>query len=255
MIMSRGLELDQGIVAVAIVIIVALGLIAVAVPIVPVKYQEEYQAEIPYIEQVPYTVQIPYQESVQVTRTNYIQDQVFTLTPVTWKVIDFTMPQSELSTISWGATKQVLMFAVLEKEVWDRLYGILIVEFGLSIILSWASGGTLTPAIIAALPEVLLTSLVTIATSGDYYKINSMEEMVTKDLRAGPYKLVIFSFGETGSLWAKISYDYSTTEMQTRFREEIRYREETRYRNETRYKTVNKVVTILSLITGSYLPR
>jgi hypothetical protein len=71
-------------------------------------------------------------------------------------------------------------------------------------------------------------------------------ETTTKNLEANSYKLLVISFGPSGDLYAKLSYDYKTTEIETR------YRTETRYKSETHFITIKKTVTIWSYLTKSF---
>ena len=238
-------------VAIILVIFILIGAFGVTVPIIPISYQEPYEVSVPYEAQEAYTVQVPYTVEVEVTKTKTVVDHTFSLGSVTLKTEDFTMPSSQTATISWHSSKDVTMFGILQQETWDRLYWALVGELGLSIVLTLISGGALAPAVIASIPPIIVASMQSIA-SGDYYKVNDDSDVTTKNLNVDLYKLVVISFGSSGTLNAKITFNYETTETQTRYRTETRYRTVTKYRTETHYRTKTVKVTLWELITDSY---
>jgi len=131
----------------------------------------------------------------------------------------------------------------MKASTWSTLYQALILEFGLSIAVAILTGGSLAPAVLAALPVFIISTATTILTSDDYYRTNSAGEVAAKYLKSSLYKLVIIDVSDSGgSLNAEVTYEYNTMETQTRYRTETRYREETEYYDETRYRTEEQSV-------------
>ena len=190
-------------------------IIIFAVPIIPISYQE------------------PYEVQVEVTKTNTVTEHAFTLGSVTLKSHDFIMPSSQTVNISWTSSKDVTMFGVMKGETYDSLKNALIMHLGLPIVLALLSGGLLTPVLIASIPPIIIATLQSIAST-EYYKMNDSSDITTKNLDAGSYKLVVVSFGSSGTLNAKVTYDYKVMETQTR------------------YRTIRKTITIWAYLTESY---
>ncbi len=71
-------------------------------------------------------------------------------------------------------------------------------------------------------------------TSIDYYKTNDSSDLTTENLNAGSYKFFVISFGSSGSLNVKVTYDYKVMETQTKFR------------------TIRKTITSWAYLTGYY---
>ena len=86
---------------------------------------------------------------------------------------DFLVGKGQMMRISWSSTKSVLLFSIMKASTWDALFQALVLEFGFSIAIAVLSGGSLAPAVLAALPAFVLSATATILTSDDYYKANS----------------------------------------------------------------------------------
>lgn len=170
-----------------------------AVPIIPISYHE------------------PYEVQVEVTKTNTVTEHTFTLGSVTLTSYDFIMPSSQTVNISWTSSKDVTMFGVMKEETYNSLKNALIMNLGLPIVLALLSGGLLTPVLIASIPPIIIATLHSIAST-EYYKMSDSSDITTKNLDADSYKLVVVSFGSSGTLNAKVTYDYKVMETQTKYR-------------------------------------
>ena len=74
-------------------------------------------------------------------------------------------------------------------------------------------------------------------TSDDYYKINANYGSSVKTQPTDSYQLLMINVNTNNTLNIEISYDYETTELQTKYREEIEYRTETKFEDVTKYRT------------------
>jgi len=80
--------------------------------------------------------------------------------------------------------------------------------------------------------------------------LNSNGDYTTKHFNAGEYKIFVVKIGGSGSLNADITYDYKTTETETRIRTETKYRTDEKTRTVTKYRSVEKRITLFESITG-----
>ena len=234
-----------------IVILVVIGGFAYTVPVVPITVQEPYETvetyEVQepydvietYEEQEPYTVEVPYTVDVTVTKSQMVCDFYTSLGALTFKTEDFYLTTSKSCKIVWSSTEEVNLFAVLTDQAWNSFYTNLIIKLGLPAVLTLVSGGTLSPltvgVMLTALPDV-----VNILSDENYYEMNSEGDYTTKHFNAGSYKIFVLKAGGSGSLNADITYDYETTETETRYRTETKYRTVTKTRTVTKYRTVDK---------------
>jgi hypothetical protein len=147
----------------------------------------------------------------------------------TYKTIDFLLSEGQIVKIQWSSSTQLTLFSVIKQSIYDSFYQSLILKVGAAAALAIITGGLLTPAIAAgftlALPDLLKS-----AGSVDYYILNSVSDNHMMSLTPSLYKVVIFSYGNSGSAKLNISYDYKVLE------DVVKHRAETHY--ETKMVTV-----------------
>ena len=288
LIMGKGLTI--------LIVVAIIGLIIVsAVPLIPYSYSEPFQVQVPYTVQVSYTEQVPYteQEPYTITETYTEQEAYEVQIPYDVEVDiietelvyednricgkslyleNFYLLSRETVLIEWTSEQTLLLFGLMKESTWNKLRLALLAEFGLAVIGSVFSGGTIGAAVASALPALMVSTLAIVATADDYYTLNIQHDTNVKSMPAGNYKVIMINLNANNLLSADISYRYETTETQTRYRTETeyrtvvkerdvikyrtvtkyrtetKYRDETKYRTETQYREVTETVTILEYL-------
>lgn len=172
----------------------------------------------------PYLVDVPYTVKELVTHTNTVLKDNISLDAITFKTIDFSLPEGQNVKIQWSSSNQVSLFSVMKQSIYDSFYQSLILKIGAAAALAIISGGLLAPAIAAGF-ALVLPDLIKSVGSVDYYSLNSAGDLKIMNLVSGPYKVVIFNFGNSGSANVDISYDYQVLE------DVVKHRTETHYEN------------------------
>lgn len=219
----------------ALIVFLISALAGFTVPAITLSYQE------PVTVQVPYEVEVPYTEQVEVEKTQTVLDHSFNLAQVALTTYDFEMESDQNVEISWSSMNDVILFGIVTEETYNNIYQSLVRNVGLTVVITLLSGGSLAPLVIpmivAVVPDILLT-----VASGEYYKLNTNSDLLTKNLESGLYKAFVLNLGSATNLSVDISYDYTVTETVTR------YRTETRYRDETKIVDATKQVTLFEYI-------
>lgn len=203
---------------------------------VPYSEQVPYEVEVEYTEQEAYDVQIPYDVEVDVTETELVYEDD-RICQKNLYVEDFYLLSTKTVLIEWNSDQTLLMFGLMKESTWNMLRLALIAEFGVAVIATVVSGGTIGAAVATALPTFLLSTLTIVATSDDYYSLNSLQDTKVKSIPAGNYKVIMINLNANNLLSTDISYEYETTETQTRYRTETQYRTVTKTRTEIQYRT------------------
>jgi hypothetical protein len=172
----------------------------------------------------PYTVDVSYTEKEYVTHTKTVLSDNFPLSAFTYKTIDFPLSEGQNVKIKWSSSTQIALFSMMKQSTYDSFYQSLVLKVGAAAALAIISGGLLAPAIAAGF-AIALPDLLKSIGSVDYYSLNSVNDSRTMNLVAGPYKVVVFSFGSSGSASVDISYDYQVLE------DVVKHRTETHYEN------------------------
>jgi len=169
----------------------------------------------------PISVDIQYTEKKYVTKTQTVVSENIPLGVVTFKTIDFSIPRGQTTKIQWSSTKQVSLVAVMKQSTFDSFYRSIVLTLGTAGTTAFFSGGLSIPLITSLLTRLpdLLKSL----GSVDYYNLNSMSDSKTLNFIVGPYKVVVLSFGTSGSSMITLTYDYQVRE------DVIKHRIETHY--------------------------
>ena len=226
-------------------VVAVIGLFLFVFPIIPVSKQQPYETIVPFEVQgsltleVPYTTHIPCNAEVNLTKTEDIIeiDQIFKKNSV--YRINFTLYETRDLIISWNANKELTLYAIINPEFADLYFQLISV-------------------VIKENPSNLIGLINQLAENFSYYKINSKTDYIIQNFEAENYTILFAVTDAPLILSNRLSYEYVTTELQLKYREETRYINETMYITETRYKTethyreVKKTVTIWEFVTKSY---
>lgn len=169
----------------------------------------------------PISIDIQYSEKKYVTKTQTVVSENIPLGAVTFKTIDFSLPRGQTTKIQWSSTKQVSLVAVMKQSTYDSFYRSIVLTLGAAGATAFITGGLSIPSITSLLTRLpdLLKSLGTV----DYFTLNSLSDSKTLNFFVGPYKVVVLSFGTSGSSMVTLTYDYQVPE------DVIKHRTETHY--------------------------
>ncbi len=171
----------------------------------------------------PIYVDIPHTEKEYVTKTRKVISEKIPLGAVTFKKIDFSLSQGQTTTIRWSATKRVSLVAVMRQSAYDSFYKSIVLTLGAAGASAFFSGGLSIP-IITSLLIPRLPDLLRSVGSVDYYTLNSLGDMKTLNLGAGPYAVVIFSVHtRAGTSMIDVTFDYQVLEDVVKHRTETHY--------------------------------
>ena len=205
-----------------IIILGGAGVFSIAVPAIPVSYQESYEVSVPYDEQEPYTVQVPYQtmeskqQSLGSTSDRTLEGGYY----IYWSPSISVGRDIEFS-VSASDTVHLFVFTPTQYT-------------------KFTDTGAQTPNE-KQLLEISSGKLgYHVSTYGTYYFViyNPHDGF----LGIGKKNVGIYS-ASIQAYWQ---------EEVTKYRTETKYRTITKYRTETHYRTLEKRVTLLDAITGSY---
>ena len=170
----------------------------------------------------PYAIDEQYIEKELVTHTKNVVTEEVELGAFTYKTIDFSLSEDQNVKIEWASPSSITLFPVMKQKTYDGFYQGLVLRLGAAAALAFVSEGLLTPALITAFVSALPDLLQSVG-SVDYFQINLLGDNENQNLISGVYKIVVISFGSSGSVNINISYDYELLE------DVIKHRQVTRY--------------------------
>ena len=171
----------------------------------------------------PINTDVQYTEKENVTKTQKVISETIQLGAVTFKTLDFSLPQGQTTKIQWSSTKRVSLVAVMKQSTFDSFYKSIVLTMGVAGATAVLTDGLSIPLITSQLiPR--LPSLLNHLGSVPYYALNSTGDTKTMNLEAGPQKIVVFGIrAHTGSSTINLTYDYQVLE------DVIKHRTETNY--------------------------
>ncbi len=198
---------------------------------------------LPIIPSLDYSNQIntdvQFTEKEYVTKTQKVVSETIHLGAVTFKTIDFSLPQGQTTKVQWSSTKRVSLFAVMKQSIYDNFYKTIILTMGVASATAVLTDGLSIPLITSqVIPR--LPNLLNHLGSVPYYALNSIGAIKTMNLEAGPHKIVVFDVhARAGSSTINLTYEYQVLE------DVIKHRTETHY-------PPNRITIFNSLLAKNY---